>query len=647
MTNNEHNNNSAERRWWIGLLVIVAVAAIFRVVGYNFSLPYVDHPDEPVFYLTALEWRGLFDNQAYLTGYPPLYIWLIMGVQVVMETLGITSMAAAVAVLRLISAGFSLLTLILSALTARSLFPRGSLAGDAAGWIAGGAWGVAPLVVENAIYATPDPLLYLLVSAALYLGVRALTEPNATRIALWSVVGGGLAILAKYFTLTAVLPGLVAVAMVWRMDRRRGIRLAVISIVILAAVIAIAVAGILVVPREGATAREGGFANILNVGRVANNIYHALVPLNFTAFALIVGLGAVSWFAGKTRAKVLPIAVTAALIVTIPWLAATFSEVNVRERMKDVLPATAAACVVLGVTAAQIMSTLTEFSARRRPKLAPLAAVIVPLALAVGVLIPHISTSTTILQNRLLPDARVALRLWADENLEPGTVLVGEDNHKTFNPFWGGIVGRQWFDWWLNDDWAALPPAEWRAQHGISYAVIERNAWAGQTSGAWLADALPLRTFGAPTRSPEYVVVRLWTMQQPLEARFGTAIRLVGADLPATTATAGASLPFRFYWQADNTPPSDYSLFIHFTPLDADQPLAQVDGAPASPARPTYAWNEPSETLIGTPLTLTLPTDLSAGRYRVRIGLYDYQTGVRLLLSGGSDVYELMEVMVE
>ncbi|MBK8028168.1 MAG: hypothetical protein IPK17_01395 [Chloroflexi bacterium] len=64
------------------------------------------------------------------------------------------------------------------------------------------------------------------------------------------------------------------------------------------------------------------------------------------------------------------------------------------------------------------------------------------------------------------------------------------------------------------------------------------------------------------------------------------------------------------------------------------------------PAPPTHGTNR-SETLIGTPLTLTLPADLSAGRYRVRIGLYDYQTGVRLPLSGGRDVYELMEITVE
>ncbi len=505
MANNEQKANWAAQRWWILLLEVVAVAAIFRGVGYNFSLPYVDHPDEPVFYLTALEWRGLFDNQAYLTGYPPLYIWLIMGVQVVMEALGGSSMAATVALLRLISGAFSLLTLVCVALTARTLFPRGSTTGAVAGLSAGAAWAVAPLVVENAIYATPDPLLYLLVSLALYLGVRALTRPNASRWAVWSVIAGGLAILDKYFTLTAVLPGLVAGLAIWRADRRRGMRLAISSVIVLAITGAVALAGIMVVPREGATAREGGFANILNMERVLNNLYHAIVPLNPAAFGLVVGLGAaawvIAWRRGWSRAALLPVALGAGLIVTIPWLAATFSEVNVRERMKDVLSATMAACVLFGAAAGQILSTLTKITEQRRPIRARALPVVASVILLLGVFGPQLSASTAIVQNRLLPDARVALRLWADDNLEPGTVLVGDDNHKTFNPFWGGIVGRQWFDWWLTDDWAALTPAEWRDQHGISYAVIEREAWEAQTSGAWQDEALALRTFGAPTRS--------------------------------------------------------------------------------------------------------------------------------------------------
>lgn len=633
-------------RWWAALLGVVALAAVFRFVGYNFSLPYVDHPDEPVFYLTGQEWRGLFDNQGYLTGYPPLYIWLNIVVQVALEAVGVHSMAATVAALRLISGVLSLLTAVLIALTARLAFPEGSGAGEAAGLIAALAWAVSPLVVENAIYATPDPLLYFLVMLALYLAAAALRR--RAMLAFWSVAAGGLAVLDKYFTLSAVLPGLLVALSIWRTDRRRGTRLLLLSTGLLLVVGVIAVAGIAVLPREGESARSSGLANVMNVQRVLNNLYHAILPLDPVIFILTLALGVAAFVAARRRGlphfKVSVLALCALLLISIPWLASTFSTVSATERMKDVLPATTAACVILGAAVGQVMLTL----AAPQRRMAGLLAVV----FGALVFIPQISDSIPILQNRLLPDARVALRLWAGKNLEPGTVLVTQENHKTFNPFWGGIIGRNWFDWWLSNDWAALSPAEWRAQHQISYAVIDSDSWTNMTTGqAWHDQAMPLRTFSAPSRSSPLVMLRLWKSEQALDWRFGDQIALIGADLPNEEASAGDTLSFRFYWWAERQPSEDYSLFLHFTALGEDTPLAQTDGSPAFAERPTYTWDDPSETLISAPILLTLPPDLAPGRYRVRIGLYNYHTLARLPITDAAgtaqgDTVDLMEVMI-
>jgi hypothetical protein len=58
--------------------------------------------------------------------------------------------------------------------------------------------------------------------------------------------------------------------------------------------------------------------------------------------------------------------------------------------------------------------------------------------------------------------------------------------------------------------------------------------------------------------------------------------------------------------------------------------LAQADGTPTVPDRPTLTWSDPSETLISLPLTITIPANLEAGDYRVFVGLYNYVTGERL-----------------
>jgi len=41
------------RRWWLTLLVLLVLAGGLRFTGYNFSLPYIDHPDEPNQFLAA------------------------------------------------------------------------------------------------------------------------------------------------------------------------------------------------------------------------------------------------------------------------------------------------------------------------------------------------------------------------------------------------------------------------------------------------------------------------------------------------------------------------------------------------------------------------------------------------------------------
>jgi 4-amino-4-deoxy-L-arabinose transferase-like glycosyltransferase len=207
------NRSTTQAGWWLAMAGLFATALLVRLVGYNFSLPYIDHPDEPVFYLTGREWRGLFDAENYLAGYPPLYIWLNIGIQWILEAFGVPGAASAIQILRLIAIGFSLLTLALIVFTARRS------GGWLAGLLAGAAWAIAPVVVENSVYAIPDPLVYLLVIASIAFAVIALTEPKRAHWCVWSVAAGCLAILAKYYVLTAIFPGVLVAGWVYLRDR--------------------------------------------------------------------------------------------------------------------------------------------------------------------------------------------------------------------------------------------------------------------------------------------------------------------------------------------------------------------------------------------------------------------------------------------
>jgi hypothetical protein len=239
------------------------------------------------------------------------------------------------------------------------------------------------------------------------------------------------------------------------------------------------------------------------------------------------------------------------------------------------------------------------------------------------------------------------LRQWFDVNLDPGTVIVTNENEKTFNPLWGGIPYRHWIDWWLTDNMMEYPVAEWREDRGMSYAVIPIDQWqvmqATKAGQNYLAEMLRLRDFTSPSpvRGPEMVVYRLWPMTHETSIQFGDHITLVGYDLSADSLRPGHQVDIRLYWNALATPDNNYSLFMHLVPADEYTVLAQFDGPPAVGERLTLTWNVPDETLISPLLPIVIPDDLLPGSYRLMIGLYEFETGARLPVhaveSGGPD----------
>ena len=201
------------------------------------------------------------------------------------------------------------------------------------------------------------------------------------------------------------------------------------------------------------------------------------------------------------------------------------------------------------------------------------------------------------------------------------------------------------------------PLDEWRNQRGMSYAVIPREQIAQMNASSegqnYLAGMLHLRDFYTRRmRGPEMAIYRLTRMQIETQFTFGDTIQLVGYDYIGETVKPGDVLTLRFYWQALTMPVDNYSLFIHIVPEDEYDVLAQGDGAPASPDRPTLSWDDPGETLISPAFDITLPPDLSPGEYRVMVGLYNYIDGTRLPIKDENgaelgDALELLRITVE
>ncbi len=637
----------ALRQWltrhglWLLLISVVILGALPRLASYDFSLPYVDYPDEPAYYNGARALRGLIvDSDGYFEGVPPGYLWLNAAVQVALEPLGLTELAQLLPLMRLLSVVTNLLVIVLIADTARLAFP--GRAGMAAGLLAGLAWAIAPHVIAAGVLALPDPWLILGTAAALWAAVRAIVAPEHNRAyALISTIAGLIAVIFKYPAVPALIPGVLAALIDLRRDRARALATLAIQIGLIAAVAGWLIFGYgIAFQREGAVVRESGLTNVLDPARIWHNLTQTFLPINLAVVAVLLVLGGAAWWVAKTRARLLVLLVSLTLVISVPWLTAAYSNVT-GEKLRYLLPGALAFYILAGVAVEQIALAIPARWAALRP--------LIPVGAALLLFVPVWGETTRLVADYERPDSRVLLHRWFDESLEPGDIVLTRETEKVFNPDWGGMRLRagHWVNWWIADNLRERSLAEWRAD-GYQYAVIPSDTWRAWTAtddgSAYLSEMLYLRRFADPgTRGPALVVYRLTRPAHDLDVRFGDRITLIGYDGDADAAAAGVSLTYRFYWRAEATPITNYSLFLHLTAESSAEPVVQADGAPGAPDRPTLTWDAPDETLVSQSFTITLPETLPPGRYTLRLGLYDYATGARLPVAGdpAQDAYPL------
>jgi hypothetical protein len=255
------------------------------------------------------------------------------------------------------------------------------------------------------------------------------------------------------------------------------------------------------------------------------------------------------------------------------------------------------------------------------------------------------------IQRYRLPYAPEVLWRYTDVNVpNDGLILMdrGSFLEKTWNREWAGYDGVKPFRWWFEEAETVLStPPEAFAERGILYFAM--SDW----DHTWSYKNVDIDSFlrqltlvkHIPTGS-QMVGDGVWfyRMMPPqiiVDVDYGGQIRLAGYDLQSTQLNQGESFTFRPYWRVDQTPATNYSMFIHVYPADEDQIMVQFDGAPTSPARPTLTWDDIHELYIGPDVTLTLPADLAPGDYRLAVGLYDFSNGARLSISDDTTYFTI------
>jgi hypothetical protein len=128
----------------------------------------------------------------------------------------------------------------------------------------------------------------------------------------------------------------------------------------------------------------------------------------------------------------------------------------------------------------------------------------------------------------------------------------------------------------------------------------------------------------------------IYTPAPPLKlqsADFGDAIALVGWNAQPETLQPG-TLKLDVVWQAQRAMERRYKAFVTLEKLDGNK-VTQDDHEPRHGDYPTTHWA--ANEMARETYSLNIPNDLSPGKYALKAGWYDFDTGDRLEVAGSAD----------
>ncbi len=117
-------------------------------------------------------------------------------------------------------------------------------------------------------------------------------------------------------------------------------------------------------------------------------------------------------------------------------------------------------------------------------------------------------------------------------------------------------------------------------------------------------------------------------MAIPIQADFGADIALVGASVWPSAATRGETLSVTLAWRARAALEADLIALVHIATDAIAVPVVGHDSVPCSGTYPTSAWR--AGEVVFDSHDIQLPKELTAGTYRIYVGLYSWPELVRL-----------------
>jgi 4-amino-4-deoxy-L-arabinose transferase-like glycosyltransferase len=626
-------------RRYVGAVLALAFGALaLRVWGAGWSLPYVDHPDEPAVVGVLLRIvQGDLNPRHFF--YPSLILYLQALVLKLHLWVGLlsglysapldlprsthfyTTIPAAFMWLRVFTALLSTATVL--ALTAWG----GRLVGTREGLIAGALLALSPWAIVHAHYITVDAPAALFALLALLAALLVL-ERGTWRDYLLVGLLIGLATGSKYQNVLVVLSFALAHGFRWRRETlQQGGRFALSGLVALVVFlltspyIILDFAGFMHDMETLFTSYEAGHGDIGHTWPLAAYLrfhwHEGLGPLPF----LLLLVGAVALARRNPPQAAVLLAFPLVMIVLLLRMDTHF--------YRNLLPAQAPLLLVSGIGAV----ALWDYGRQYLP--ARLARPVGALSLAV-LLLPSLLSAWQTSARLAWPDSRVVSQEWARREY-PGVRIASEQSH----PMRRDGVAQSTYLHYL-----PLRSLEWYQQHG--YGLLLANS-GRRKQDAWTVDYAPLLeagtlVFSAGGRDSRYLGPRVDLIDTGLQPDIAPTypytrqvqlgpLRLLGATYgrlvdtgagremqPGQPVQPGDILAITAFWLVDEpVPPADYTVFVHLRNQQG-QNVTQRDAPPWQGLFPPESW--PPGKMVVERLDVLLPANLPPGEYRLVLGLY-------------------------
>lgn len=632
-------------RWGFVVIVLAVLGfgAWLHAVNLPYALPYIEEFDEARLFWNAYAQRIGKPEMMDLFGYPPAIYMLSMGIQAWVEAYtqrpAEFDMTQVTFLMRVLAWMCNLLTASVLAWCVAWFSGRwwGALA--AAGWL----W--ASALVPHTVAALTESYQTLLSVCAAALALHAVRTTRPLP-ALASVALGLLGVIFKYSFFPVL--GFGVGASLWLLPRnpRRWLLVLVAQSALIAAV-----AWVLFVLYEASNNPNPEYQRVLDNGITLNiSVSSVILPVAFGQLNVdsvlgmtVCALGVLAWGMHKPRGHALLCAAWGGITLFALWMITQYL-VYERGLPRYTTPFSAllAGVFVLG------LAGMARLSRRAQPMV---TLALFGLAIVVW-LLPQAQAAVAFVELRARPHTSGEMARWAADVVQmPTTVLVNHtinyswEGQRIFSRDRGGWIGDHWLSW-VTEDFDSRPALDW-ASDGVGFFLDDTPDVRADP------DLLLLRTFPPPNSTQAWqgpAVLRLYRLggiSRVLDVAFGGFIRLIGYDLSSERVRAGDTLTITPYWQAIAPPNARYHVFFHLVSMTDETPLAQADGTPSSYRnRPTETWRATDEVHIGQSFTLVLPAELPEDTYRLLVGLYALEDGVRLPLADGRTVYSLAQIAV-